>query len=109
MRPTKLRFYLHDLSEFCQIEMYGHFSESDISELSGCCATVKTILNSRKLVIDVRRLSSADAPAEEWLRMMQVQGAEVVRTRINAGEALGFREGAAYLLRLAFRANRGVQ
>ncbi len=109
MQASKLRFYLHDLAEFCQIQMFGEFTAADVPELSGCYTTVKPTLKGRKLVIDVRRLDKADAAGEEWLAGMQREGAEVVRTRLNAGEATGIREGAASLLRLAMKANRGAQ
>lgn len=109
MRSTKLRFYLHDLAEFCQIQLLGVLTEAELPELDGCCKTVQPTLTNRKLVIDASRLESADTAGEEWLRMMKGTGAEVIRTPVDAAEGLGIREGAAYLLRQALRANRGAQ
>lgn len=109
VRPTTLRFYLHDLADFFLIQILGELKGADIPELNGCCATAKTTLVGRKLVIDVRQMQSADARGEEWLAMMQAEGAEVIRTQVSASEGVGIREGAAHLLRLAFRANRGAQ
>ena len=74
-RPSSFKYYIHDRNEACSLQLLGGLSEVDVAELNGCWRTVKTTLKTRKLVIDVRALQSADDAGRGWLASMAGEGA----------------------------------
>jgi hypothetical protein len=74
-RPSFFKYYIHDEDRVCRLQLLGGLSEADVPELNGCWQTVKTTLQTRKLLIDVRVLQSADDAGRGWLASMAGEGA----------------------------------
>jgi ABC-type transporter Mla MlaB component len=78
VRASKFQFYLHDRAEWCQLQLLGQLAAEDLPELQSCCNTVRTTLDGRKLVLDVRGLNAIDSAGEQWLAEKRTEGAEIV-------------------------------
>ncbi len=57
------------------MELVGELTQAEVNELNGCWSTAKTILGTRKLVLDLTRLKAVDEAGQEWLSRMTAAGA----------------------------------
>jgi len=73
-----LKYYIHDSIDALRFELCGQLTEWDVAELNGCWHTARTTLGSRRLILDVRRLSAADEGGRHWLHAMSGQGASFI-------------------------------
>jgi hypothetical protein len=73
-----LKYYIHDSIDALRFELCGELTEWDVAELNGCWRTARTTLGSRKLILDVRRLTAADEGGRQWLHAMSSQGASFI-------------------------------
>lgn len=73
-----LKYYIHDSIDALRFELCGELTEWDVAELNGCWHTARTTLGSRKLILDVRRLTAADEGGRLWLHAMSNQGASFI-------------------------------
>jgi hypothetical protein len=69
------KYYIHDGVECCRLQLFGPFTSAQVPDLTGCWNTVKTTLGTRKFVLDVRGMRSADEQAKRWLIEMAAEGA----------------------------------
>ena len=82
-RPAKVRsaafkYYIHDGSDSCRLQLIGEFTESEVAELNGCWRTARTTLGKRKLVLDLRGLKAVDDAAKRWIASMAQEGATYI-------------------------------
>jgi hypothetical protein len=75
VRSACFKYYIHDGSDACRLQLFGEFTEADVSDLRGCWNTAKTTLDGRRFVVDVCNLNSADDIAKRWLLEMAAEGA----------------------------------
>ena len=75
LSDSLLKYYIHDSTAECRLQLLGDLREVDIAELSGCWRTAKTTLGNRRLILDVRALKSADEVGKQWLAGMAGEGA----------------------------------
>jgi len=75
---SALKYYIHDGTEAFRFQLIGQLREMDVSELSGCWETARSTFGGRKLVLDLRELSSTDEIGKEWLLAMVREGAVCV-------------------------------
>jgi hypothetical protein len=76
-RPASslLKYYIHDSIDALRFELCGELTQWDVTELNGCWHTARTTLGSRKLILDVRKLTALDEGGREWLQSMANHGA----------------------------------
>jgi len=74
--PAQFKYYIHDTSKGYSLEMVGPFTENCVAELTCCWQTAKTTLKSRVLTLDLRRVTSVDETARQWLAAMAQDGAK---------------------------------
>ena len=74
-RSGAFRYYIHDSVALCRLELIGELTELEVGELTGCWRTARTILGSRKLILDLRALKSVDEAGKQWLAGMAQEGA----------------------------------
>lgn len=78
VRSSCFKYYIHDSSDTCRLELQGEFTEAEVTELSGCWNTARTTLGARKLVLDLRGLRMVDDAAKRWVAGMAQEGAVYV-------------------------------
>jgi hypothetical protein len=78
LSSSRFKYYIHDGIEACRFQLIGELTESELPELSGCWLTAKTILRKRKLILDLRGLTSLDEAGTIWVTSMVSEGAECV-------------------------------
>jgi hypothetical protein len=69
------KYYIHDSVGACRLQLLGQLNESEVAELSSCWETARTILGSRRLLLDVREVTSIDDSGKKWLAQMMQDGA----------------------------------
>jgi len=74
-RSAFFKYYIHDGTNCCRLQLFGEFTETEVPDLMGCWNTARTTLGERKLVLDVCGLHSADDVAKRWLLEMAGEGA----------------------------------
>jgi hypothetical protein len=74
--PARFKYYIHDTSKGYSLEMVGPFDENCVAELTCCWQTAKTTLKNRVLTLDLRRVTSIDETARQWLAAMAQDGAK---------------------------------
>jgi hypothetical protein len=74
-RSAFFKYYIHDGTDCCRLQLFGEFTETEVPDLTGCWNTVKTTLGDRKFVLDVCNLRSADDLGKRWLLEMAAEGA----------------------------------
>jgi hypothetical protein len=72
------KYYIHDSVAECRLQLLGDLTGAQVTELSGCWETARTTLGRRRLLLDVRKLKSADADGKTWLGQMAKDGAVFV-------------------------------
>ena len=72
---SNFKYYIHDSVGACRLQLLGQLGESDVVELSSCWETARTILGGRRLVLDVREVTSIDDTGKKWLAQMMQDGA----------------------------------
>lgn len=75
VRSTSFKYYIHDGTECCRLQLFGELTETEVPDLTGCWNTVKTTIGERKFLLDVCNLRSADDVAKRWLLEMAAEGA----------------------------------
>jgi hypothetical protein len=78
VRSSCFKYYIHDSSDACRLELQGEFTEAEVTELSGCWNTAKTTLGKRSLILDLQGLRMVDDAAKRWLAGMAQEGAVYV-------------------------------
>jgi hypothetical protein len=73
-----LKYYIHDSIDALRFELCGQLTEWDLAELNGCWHTARTTLGSRKLILDIRKLTAADEDGRHWLHGMSSEGASFI-------------------------------
>jgi len=74
--PAHFKYYIHDTSKGYLLEMAGPLTENCVAELNCCWQTAKTTLKDRVLTLDLRRVTSVDESARQWLAAMSQDGAK---------------------------------
>lgn len=77
-RSSIFKYYIHDAVESCRLELIGELSDAEVPELNGCWTTAKTTLGSRKLLLDLRKLSAIDDSGRQWIISMAADGASLL-------------------------------
>ena len=75
IRSALFKYYIHDGIRECRLEFIGKLEERDLIEIGACLRTLEGSLNGRPLVLDLRRLDSADSTVSCWLTTMRTEGA----------------------------------
>lgn len=75
VRGILFKYYIHDAVESCRFQLLGNFTQTQVGELSGCWRTARTTLGDRKLVLDLRGITSVDESAKQWIAVMTQEGA----------------------------------
>lgn len=75
VRSSFFKYYIHDSVDACRLQLIGDLSEAEVPELSGCWATAKTTLASRKVLLDLRKLATVDDLGKQWIISMASEGA----------------------------------
>jgi len=75
INSANFKYYIHDGIGVYRLQLLGQLSESDVGELSSCWETARTILGGRRLVLDVREVTSIDDTGKKWLAQMMQDGA----------------------------------
>jgi hypothetical protein len=65
------------------LQLLGQVGEPQVAELNSCWQTARTTLGGRRLVLDVRELTSIDDSGKKWLAQMMQDGATLAG-EINA-------------------------
>ncbi len=66
----RLKYYIHDHSQSFRLQLLGYLTASDLPELEGCWQTAKPSVAGRKVKLDLRGLTGADAAGQQWLAGM---------------------------------------
>jgi hypothetical protein len=74
-RSTNFKYYIHDRVDSLRLQMFGVLTEIEVTELSGCWQTAKTMLGKRPVVLDLRQLQSTDEAGRQWIAAMVSDGA----------------------------------
>ncbi|MBV8866396.1 MAG: hypothetical protein JO210_13465 [Acidobacteriaceae bacterium] len=74
-RSSYFRYYIHDGTASCRLQLLGELTEAEVPDLNGCWRTAKTTLGSRRLVLDLHALKSVDEAGKQWLAGMAQEGA----------------------------------
>jgi hypothetical protein len=72
--PSSFKYYIHDSVSALRFQLIGDFTGADVTELNGSWETAQPTLKSRRLVLDLCHMSSADESARRWLRQMENRG-----------------------------------
>jgi hypothetical protein len=72
---SNFKYYIHDGTAACRLQLLGQIGESEVSELTSCWQTAKTTLGNRPLVLDLREVNSIDDAGKKWLAGMIQDGA----------------------------------
>ncbi|HMJ62657.1 MAG TPA: hypothetical protein VK493_12885 [Bryobacteraceae bacterium] len=72
---SNFKYYIHDGTGACRLQLLGQVGESEVAELTSCWQTAKTTLGARPLVLDVREVNSIDDAGKKWLAGMIQDGA----------------------------------
>lgn len=72
---SNFKYYIHDGTAACRLQLLGQVGESEVSELTSCWQTAQTTLGSRPLVLDLREVNSIDDAGKKWLAGMIQDGA----------------------------------
>jgi hypothetical protein len=72
---SNFKYYIHDGTGACRLQLLGQVGESEIAELTSCWQTAKTTIGGRRLVLDVREVNSIDDAGKKWLAGMIQDGA----------------------------------
>jgi anti-anti-sigma regulatory factor len=72
---SHFKYYIHDTAQGLSLELAGPFTEASVAELACCWRTAKSTLGSRSLTLDLRRVTSVDESARQWLASMAQDGA----------------------------------
>lgn len=75
VRSSSLKYYIHDSTDACRLQLVGELTRRDIPELAGCWGTARTTLGDRKLVLDLQGLVTVDDEGRQWLAAMGGEGA----------------------------------
>src|SRR5579875_969798 len=76
VNPSPLfKYYIHDRTANCRLQLIGALTEAEIPELDGCWRTAKTTLGKRQFILDLRGLASFDDAGRRWLSSMSAEGA----------------------------------
>lgn len=75
VRSSLFKYYIHDSTGACRLQLLGQLTEAEIPELAGCWRTAKTILGARKLILDLQQLEATDEAGKQWLAGMLSEGA----------------------------------
>ena len=86
IRPSSLKYYIHDGIDACRFQLLGEVTASDVPELRGCWRTAKTTLAKRKLILDLRALKRMDEAGSAWVTSMVAEGAECIRSKSGAAQ-----------------------
>jgi hypothetical protein len=89
VQSSKLRYYIHDRADSCQIQLLGILADGDVPELQGCWNTIKTTLGDRSFVLDLRGLDSSDDGGQRWVQSMQAEGARLIEHGAKPAAASG--------------------
>ena len=73
--PSNFKYYIHDGTAACRLQLLGQVGESEVAELTSCWQTARTTLGGRRLVLDVREVNSIDDAGKKWLAQMIEDGA----------------------------------
>jgi len=74
IHSTSFQYYIHDSVATFRLQLIGELRASNVTELNGSWETARTTLGHRKLVLDLRRLYSADEEGRRWLAKMVAAG-----------------------------------
>ena len=94
MRPSNLKYYIHDSNASFRLELIGNLGGGDIPELQGCWETARTTLAGRDLVIDLRAVVARDQAGIDWLRSIADEGAAILE-RADKVKARAMKAAAA--------------
>jgi hypothetical protein len=72
---SNFKYYIHDGTGACRLQLLGQVGESEVAELTSCWQTAKTTLGRRRLVLDVHEVNSIDDAGKKWLAGMIQDGA----------------------------------
>jgi hypothetical protein len=72
---SNFKYYIHDGTGACRLQLLGQVGESEVAELTSCWQTAKTTIGGRPLVLDVREVNSIDDAGKKWLAGMIQDGA----------------------------------
>jgi hypothetical protein len=72
---SNFKYYIHDGTVACRLQLLGQVGESEVAELTSCWQTAKTTLGGRRLVLDLREVNSIDDAGKKWLAGMIEDGA----------------------------------
>lgn len=75
IHSSNFKYYIHDGTAGCRLQLLGRVGESEVAELSSCWQTARTTLGGRRLVLDVREVISIDDAGKKWLAQMIQDGA----------------------------------
>jgi hypothetical protein len=75
-RSLSFKYYIHDSVPTLRFQLFGDLRAAQIAELNGSWETARTTLSSRRFVLDVSHLYSADEAGRAWLRKMKEAGAQ---------------------------------
>jgi hypothetical protein len=118
VRSSSFKYYIHDASQCCRLQLIGELTEFDIAELTGCAQTARTILGGRPLVLDVEKLKVIDEVGRQWIAAMVADGAvcrpeSFLRDRLagdgaSSDSPTGARPGIFAKLFSALRGSRAI-
>ncbi len=74
-RRSFFKYYIHDGTASCRLQLIGQLTDANLPELSGCWRTARTILGNRTLILDLTGLNSVDDAGKQWLASMSQEGA----------------------------------
>jgi hypothetical protein len=83
INSSNFKYYIHDGVGACRLQLLGQVGEPEVAELNSCWQTARTTLGGRRLVLDVREVTSIDDSGKKWLAQMMQDGATLAG-EINA-------------------------
>ncbi len=75
-RSLPFKYYIHDSVPTLRFQLIGDLRAASVRELDGSWETARTTLNSRRFLLDVSQLFSADEEGRAWLFKMKDAGAQ---------------------------------
>jgi alkylation response protein AidB-like acyl-CoA dehydrogenase len=75
--PDEFRVAIHDTSNEFRLQLEGPFGALEAREAESCWRTAASTIDGRRFIVDVSRVGSLDAAAEELLSRMRESGAQL--------------------------------
>src|SRR5258706_14114293 len=93
-----LHYHLHDGSSEFRFQLSGHLSHGGARDLERAWRTAASVIDGKRLIVDLSQVTSVDASGSELLDKWHAQGARLVVTSSEAHARIQVTTGVAITL-----------